>query len=51
MGDRRATKVSSEEPDFQEEIHEEIKKITIEPPMYKVLLHNDDYTTGKMISL
>jgi ATP-dependent Clp protease adapter protein ClpS len=33
--------VSSKQPDIQEEIEEK----TTEPPMYKVLLHNDDYTT------
>jgi len=37
--------VSSEQPDIQEEIEEK----TTEPPMYKVLLHNDDYTTKAFV--
>jgi ATP-dependent Clp protease adaptor protein ClpS len=42
-------KVSSEPPDIQEEIHEEIEKKTTEPPQYKVLVHNDDYTTKDFV--
>jgi ATP-dependent Clp protease adaptor protein ClpS len=49
MGDRRATKVSRKQSDVQEEIHEEIEEKTTEPPMYKVLLHNDDYTTKAFV--
>ena len=37
--------MSSEQPDIQEEIEEK----TTEPPMYKVLLHNDDYTTKAFV--
>jgi ATP-dependent Clp protease adaptor protein ClpS len=37
--------VSTEHPDNQEGLLEEIKEKITEPPMYKVLLHNDDYTT------
>jgi ATP-dependent Clp protease adaptor protein ClpS len=37
--------VSSKQPDIQEEIEEK----TTEPPMYKVLLHNDDYTTKAFV--
>jgi ATP-dependent Clp protease adaptor protein ClpS len=40
-----ATKVSSQQPDIQEDIGEK----TTEPPMYKVLLHNDDYTTKAFV--
>ena len=36
-------------PDFQKEIHEVIEEKTTEPPMYKVLLHNDDYTTKAFV--
>ena len=32
-------------PELEEEIESQIKDETDEPPMYKVLLHNDDYTT------
>jgi ATP-dependent Clp protease adaptor protein ClpS len=41
--------VSTEHPDSREEILEEIDKQTDEPPMYKVLLHNDDYTTKAFV--
>jgi len=41
--------VSIEKPDIQEEIHEIIEEKTTEPPMYKVLLHNDDYTTKEFV--
>lgn len=36
-------------PDFQKEIHEVTEEKTSEPPMYKVLLHNDDYTTKAFV--
>ena len=36
-------------PDFQKEIHEVIEEKTTEPPMYKVLLHNDNYTTKDFV--
>jgi ATP-dependent Clp protease adaptor protein ClpS len=48
-GGWRAIKVSSERPDKQEDVLEEIKKNIAEPPMYKVLLHNDDYTTKAFV--
>ena len=36
-------------PDIQKKIHEVIEEKTTEPPMYKVLLHNDDYTTKAFV--
>ena len=36
-------------PEFEKEIHEVIEEKTTEPPMYKVLLHNDDYTTKAFV--
>ena len=41
--------MSSERPDKQEDVLEEIKENITEPPMYKVLLHNDDYTTKAFV--
>ena len=41
--------MSVEHPDSQEGILEEIEDKTTEPPMYKVLLHNDDYTTKAFV--
>lgn len=36
-------------PDNQEGVLEEIKEKITEPPMYKVLLYNDDYTTKAFV--
>jgi len=41
--------VSTEHPDKQEGVLEEIKEKVAEPPMYKVLLHNDDYTAKAFV--
>ena len=41
--------MSSKQPDYQHDILEEIGEKTTEPPMYKVLLHNDDYTTKAFV--
>ncbi|MDM8548488.1 ATP-dependent Clp protease adapter ClpS [Desulfobacterales bacterium HSG2] len=37
------------EPDIEEEVISEIEEDIKEPPMYKVLLHNDDYTTMEFV--
>ena len=37
--------MSTGQPHNQEGFLEEIKEKVTEPPMYKVLIHNDDYTT------
>lgn len=36
--------MGTKQPDYQDDIQEEIDEKITEPPMYKVLLHNDDYT-------
>ena len=41
--------MSTKQPDYQDDILEEIDEKTSEPPMYKVLLHNDDYTTKAFV--
>ena len=41
--------MSINHPDFQEGVLEKIEDKTTEPPMYKVLLHNDDYTTKAFV--
>ena len=41
--------MSNERPDKHEDVLEEIKENIAEPPMYKVLLHNDDYTTKAFV--
>lgn len=37
--------MSEYNPELEEEIDSQTMDETDEPPMYKVLLHNDDYTT------
>ena len=41
--------MSSKIPDSQEEITTEIDEETTEPPDYRVLLHNDDFTTKAFV--
>jgi ATP-dependent Clp protease adaptor protein ClpS len=41
--------MSEEHPDFQEELESNVQEDLEEPPMYKVLLHNDDYTTMEFV--
>lgn len=37
--------MSTYDPDTQEKVLTETREEVKEPPMYRVLLHNDDYTT------
>jgi len=37
--------MSEHHPDFGEELQSGLEEELEEPPMFKVLLHNDDYTT------
>jgi ATP-dependent Clp protease adaptor protein ClpS len=39
----------SMDPRFGDELLEEVEKETKEPEMYKVVLHNDDYTTKEFV--
>ena len=37
--------MSEYSPELEEEVDSQTRDETDEPPMYKVLIHNDDYTT------
>ena len=41
--------MSEYSPETEEEVISETRNETDEPPMYKVLLHNDDYTTMEFV--
>jgi len=41
--------MSRREHDFDREVITETKKKLQKPPLYKVLLHNDDYTTKEFV--
>ena len=41
--------MSGDKPDLQEDIITDIDEETAEPPNFKVLLHNDDYTTKAFV--
>jgi ATP-dependent Clp protease adaptor protein ClpS len=41
--------MGSKQPNYQDEILDEIDEKITEPPMYKVLLYNDDYTTKAFV--
>jgi ATP-dependent Clp protease adaptor protein ClpS len=41
--------MSDRHPDFGERLHTEIEQELEEPRLFKVLLHNDDYTTMEFV--
>ncbi|NSW85394.1 MAG: ATP-dependent Clp protease adapter ClpS [Syntrophobacteraceae bacterium] len=41
--------MSDRHPDYREELESDVEEELEEPPMYKVLLHNDDYTTMEFV--
>ena len=41
--------MSDNRPDYGEELQSDVQEQLEEPPMYRVLLHNDDYTTMEFV--
>ena len=41
--------MASENPDIREDVTSDIDEEITEPPLYKVLLHNDDFTTKEFV--
>lgn len=41
--------MSEYEPDLKEDIDTNVEEEVTEPPMFKVLLHNDDFTTKDFV--
>lgn len=41
--------MSEDHPDFQEDLESDVEEGFEEPPMYRVLIHNDDYTTMEFV--
>ena len=41
--------MAAEHPDIVEVVKEDTKARTQEPPMYRVILHNDDYTSREFV--
>ncbi len=41
--------MSDRHPEFREDLESRTEEDLDEPPMYKVLLHNDDYTTMEFV--
>jgi ATP-dependent Clp protease adaptor protein ClpS len=41
--------MSDHQPDFEEQLSSELAEDLDEPRMFKVLLHNDDYTTMEFV--